>query len=359
MMAILNVTLAAPATVGISAVSATAETAPAVHAAWLRVPDVKGAYTIPYIQSSRDLELKLNFADSAVVTARVQLLRGGQAVGAEVVAMRAAPVVRFTGLASAEYAVQIRGVNAAGTLVTHERHERIAIGTVIAALGDSITEGYHSQWFWRDDLELTADVFPPTAVSRDRRNYPQYTPTTSCHRPEVNCFASWMPHLNDLLTAKWQQPVFIANEGWGGITTGNYLNLMKTREWQARMRLLNPTVWLIHLGVNDERAKLGADVVAANLANMVDLLVTEYAAAPEKIFICQPCYDYADGAAPILEAYGKEIDKLIATKGLRPGPDFFKAYAVEKERYYGADPVHPNIVGMELMAELWAEALTE
>jgi lysophospholipase L1-like esterase len=135
--------------------------------------------------------------------------------------------------------------------------------------------------------------------------------------------------------------------------------MMKNQEWQVRMRLLRPTVWLIHLGVNDERAKLGADVVAANLAAMVDMLLKDYAADPGHIFISQPCYDYAEGAAPILEAYGREIDKLIAAKGLRPGPDFYKAYSVDKDKWYGADPVHPNIAGMERMAELWADALTK
>ena len=330
---------------------------PAVHTVWLRVPDIKGSYTIPYIQSSPVLEIKTEFTVPAVVKAKVQLLKADQVVGAEIETTPAAPLAKFPALTPAEYSVKITGLDAAGAVVSVDLHEHVAIGTVIAALGDSITEGYHSQGFWRDNLELTPDVFPPEVVSKDRRNYPQFTPTTEHHRPDINTFASWMPRLNDLLAAKWQHPVYIANEGWGGITTGGYLGMMKNPDWQARMRLLKPTVWLIHLGVNDERAKLGADIVAANLAAMVDILLKDYAAKPSCIFISQPCYDYAEGAAPILAAYGKEIDKLIAAKGLRPGPDFFKAYAVDKEKWYGADPVHPNIAGMQLMADLWAAAL--
>ena len=332
--------------------------APSVRTVWLRVPDVKGSYTIPYIQSSPDLEIRTAFAEPAVVKARVTLLRSGRPSGAEVETTPAAPTARFPSLAPAEYAVRITGLDADGAVVSQDRHERLAIGTVIAALGDSITEGYHSQWFWRDNLDLTPDAFPPEAVSKDGRNYPQYTPTTSYHRPEVNTFASWMPHLNDLLTEKWQRPVFIANEGWGGFTTANYLSLMQDPGWQERMRLLKPTVWLIHLGVNDERHAVPAETVAANLAAMVEILLKDYAAEPARIYLSRPCYDYAAGAAPILETYIREIDALIAAKGLQPGPDFFKAYAVEKETYYGTDPVHPNLAGMTLMAKLWAEALT-
>ena len=354
-MAALALTLAAPlrsATPGPGP-----SPAPAPRTVWLRVNDVKGSYTIPYIQSAPDLELRLAFTDPAVVKARVALLDPNGAVVGTAEVTPAAPFARFGALPPAEYAVGVTGLDVRGTPIVEDRHEQVAIGTVIAALGDSITEGYHSQGFWRDDLELTPAAFPAEVVSRDRRNYPQYTPTTSYHRPEINCFASWMPHLNDLLAERWQHPVFIANEGWGGFTTANYLALMQDPGWQERLRLLKPTVWLIHLGVNDERHKVSTAAFAANLAAIVDVLLQDHAAVPARIYISRPCYDYAAGALPILEAYSLEIDRLITARGLSHGPDFLKAYATEKERYYGADPVHPNVLGMKLMAELWAEAL--
>jgi lysophospholipase L1-like esterase len=328
------------------------------HTVWLRVPDVKGSYTIPYIQSSPDLEIRTVFSDPASARARVQLLRDGVAVGTAVETTPAAPLARFRALPPAEYAARVVGIAADGRTVLEDCYQHIAIGTVLAALGDSITEGYHSQGFWRDSLELTPADFPAEVVSRDRRNFPQYAPTTAHHRPEVNCFASWMPRLNDLLAERWRRPVFIANEGWGGFTTGHYLGLLRDPGWQARMRLLRPTAWLIHLGVNDERHQVPAADVAANLAAMVSILLTDYGADPARICISQPCYDYAPGAAALLTAYGREIDSLVAAKGLRPGPDFFTAYSTGRETYYGADPVHPNLAGMKLMAELWAEALS-
>jgi lysophospholipase L1-like esterase len=330
----------------------------AVHTVWLQVDDVKGSYTIPYIQSSSDLDIRLSFTDPVVARARVALLGEGDRVLTERDANPGAPLVRFTGLVPREYAIRVRGHDAAGGVVAEDRYERVAIGTVIAALGDSITEGYHGQGLWRDDLDLTPDAFPPEVVSKDRRNYPQYAPTTSYHRPEVNCFASWLPRLNDLLASRWGQPVFIANEGWGGFTTANYLSLMQDPGWQGRMRLLKPAVWLIHLGVNDERHAVSPADFATHLAGIVGILLGDYGATPARVYISKPCYDYAPGAVPVLEAYGREIDVLVAARGLSHGPDFFRAYSVDRERLYGADPVHPNLAGMELMADLWAEALT-
>ncbi len=331
---------------------------PAPRRVWLTVKDVEGSYAIPYIQSAPDLTVRLEFADAVAATATVSLCRDDDTPVATAEASPASPLVSFAGLVPAEYSIRIIGRDRHGGGVVDERHGPIGVGTVIAALGDSITEGYHSQGFWRDDLELTPDAFPPEVASADRRNYPQYAPTTHVHRPDVNCFTSWMPRLNDLLAAAWRRPVFIANEGWGGATTAAYLKLTRDAGWQDRMRLLRPTVWLIHLGVNDERHKVAVGEFAANLAALVEVLLSAYTAVPARIFISTPCYDYWPKAAPVLQAYRQAIADLIAARGLRTGPDFLTAYAVDKERLYGTDPVHPNLAGMALMAELWAAALT-
>lgn len=314
----------------------------------LKVPDIKGSYTIPYIQSSHEVRVRVPFGEGAPAQVTVKLLLGQETVGEKVVTA-ADPVAVFAGLKPGEYAVQVGS----------QRYERLGVGTVIGAIGDSITEGYLGRGFWRDNLDLTAADFPSDSVSKDGRNYPQYSPTTAWHLPDINTFQSWMPRLNDLLTAAWQQPVYIANEGVGGITTGAYLNTIKTdAAWQARMKLLAPTVWLVHLGVNDERAKLPAATVRENLNAIVDLLISDYGAKPDRIYMARPCYDYADGAEPILQSYIAEMDKLIAKRGLRQGPDFFKAYCVDKAKWYGTDPVHPNVEGMDYMSKMWAEALT-
>lgn len=323
----------------------------------LTVPDLKGSYTIPYIQPEPELHFRVIFPAEGPAQARVLLLLGARVVG-ERRATREAPEVVFADLAPGEYAVRVGGLDAAGRVVCSASRSRVGIGTIIGAIGDSVTEGYYGHEFWRADLNLKGSMFPPEAVSKDGRNFPQYAPTTAWHRPDINCFQSWMTTLNNSLAAQWRQPVFIANEGYGGLTTGHTLSMMRgDAGWQARMKLLRPQVWLIHLGVNDERAKLPAATVAANLDAIVSILIADYGAKPEHILIARISYDYVEGAPAILRGYIAEIDALVARRGLRPGPDFFAAYGVDKQKWYGADPVHPNLDGVEYMARLWFEAL--
>jgi len=129
--------------------------------------------------------------------------------------------------------------------------------------------------------------------------------------------------------------------------------------WRTRMQALKPSLWLIHLGVNDERALVSAEGFAANMNAVVELLVGQYGAKPGNIFIAKPCFDYSDGAKPILEGYCRQIDQLVAARGLRRGADFFSAYAVDREKWYGDDPVHPTEAGIRRMADLWREVLTK
>ena len=326
---------------------------------WLCIRDVQGSYTIPYIHSGRDLRVKIDFASLPADAARatVTLCWDGKAWQQDV--DRANPVTDFVALRPGEYGLTAEAADQAGECVWRASHRSLGVGTVVAALGDSLTEGYLGHGFARDDLDLKAAHFPPNAVSDDSRNFPQFSPTTAHHRPDVNCFQSWMTRLNDGLTNTWQQPVFIANEGWGGYTAENYLTMMRTNQdgWVDRMRLLQPTVWLIHLGVNDERAAVSADAFAANLRDIVDLLCADFGAEADAIYVARPSYDYAPGASAILRGYITQIDRLVAELGLWPGPDFFATFATDKERWYGPDPVHPGPEGMDLMADLWLAAL--
>jgi lysophospholipase L1-like esterase len=323
---------------------------------FLTVQDAKGTYTIPYIQPSGTLEVRVEFADPSVARARLELRLGERRVAAKTAAPEQ-PLVTFSGLNPGEYTVRARAMDASGKTLCETTVTRIGIGAVVAALGDSITEGYYGHGFMRGE-DLTARDFPPEAISRDGRNFPQYAPTTAANLPTVNCLESWMTDLNDLLSASWKHPVFIANEGWGGYSTEQYLTLMRTdANWQERLKRLRPSVWLIHLGVNDERAHAPAEVVEHNLEQIVRILIDEYGAEPRRVFVARPCYDYFEGAEPILRSYCARVDALVERLGLSHGPDFSAAYAQDQKRWYGDDPVHPNVEGMKRMAELWHEAI--
>ncbi|MFA6132655.1 MAG: SGNH/GDSL hydrolase family protein [Phycisphaerae bacterium] len=330
---------------------------------FLTVKDVKGFYTLPYIQSSRDLEISADFAGSGLAgLARIVATLSGPkgSLGAKTLTP-AAPAVRFAGLEGGEYDLTAVAFDSAGKEMGKKVYRRIGVGAVIAALGDSLTEGYFSAAFMKPEgANLSAWDFPAEAGSRDRRNFPQYAPTTHIHLPSVNTFASWMPRLNDLLSLAWGQPVFIANEGWGGITTGQYLELMKSDlNWQQRMRQLAPTLWLIHLGVNDERAKVSPEDFGRNLAAIVDILVKDYHAAPADIFIARPSFDYWPGAKECLTAYCGRVEQLIAARGLSKGPNFFEAFSHDRDYWYGQDPAHPKADRMAFMGDMWYEVLAK
>ncbi len=323
-----------------------------------RIPDLQGGYTIPYLQSDRQLTVLVPFADSATGRARATLTGANGFMDGRL-ATAEQPTVHFADLATGTYALRLDYLGAAGAVAASVTWTDIGVGAILAALGDSLTEGYHGHGFWRDSLELSAADFPAAAVSRDGRNFPQFAPTSARHKPTVNCFQSWLPRLNDGLSQAWRQPVFIANEGWGGYTSGHYLEMMRTNQdgWRDRLRLLQPNVWLIHLGVNDERQQVAPDTFAANLEAIVDLLVDEFAAAPEAIYLARPSYDYHPGAEALLRQYIDRLDALVHDRGLRAGPDFFAAFATDRQRWYGSDPVHPGPDGMDQMADLWLAAL--
>lgn len=320
----------------------------------LEVPDVQDGYAIPHIQSSSDLEIGAEPAELDEPGAELTLLAGRQTIWRGRLD-RSRPSVTIRGLAFGEYSLNVRAGSGGGA--GDGRIDRIGVGTVMAALGDSITEGYYGRYFERTGW-LSAEDFPADAVSRDGRNFPQLGPTTHRHLGGPKCMLSWMTDLNDLLSSSLDRPVFIANEGWGSYKTSDYLKLMREDgNWRQRMQLLRPTAWLVHLGVNDGRAKRPVQEVAADLEAMVDLLVERRQARPGAILLARPCYDYAKGAPEILASYCRAIDELIGRRGLSAGPDLYDAYSRDKARYYGEDPVHPNPEGMKFMAQLWSAAI--
>ena len=318
-----------------------------------RIRDVNGSYTIPYIQSPPDLTVGCDYAVGPAIPLTLELRAPGGPVAARGRLEPARPSHTFAGLAPAEYTLLVHAEGRPGPVEI----SRIGVGLVVAAIGDSLTEGYWSRGYARG-ADLDAGQFPPESVSRDGRNFPQHSPTTHRHSPGTTCFESWMTDLNNRLADALGHPVFIANEGWGGATTTSYFEMMRSDAgWGARVRDLRPSLWLIHLGVNDERGQVAPSAFAAGLASIIRALADDFGASPSRILVARPSYDYWPGAPERLAAYVAEIDRLRSGLGVRAGPDFYAAFARDKDRWYGADPVHPNVAGMGYMAELWSDAI--
>jgi hypothetical protein len=306
---------------------------------FLTIADVEGTYSIPYIQSSRTL--------SAVVTEHTKcnsielsLYLANMLVAHRTVMPAVGSLCRFDDLSPGEYCLKVVLIASSGSPLKEYLIKRTGIGLIIAALGDSLTEGYYGNGFMTTENRI-AQMFPCDAVSKDGRNFPQFAPTATQYLPSINCFESWMTDLNDLLSAGLKQPVFIANEGWGGCKTCDYVNLMQNDSaWQNRMKALKPDIWLIHLGVNDERS-----------------YVETYSAKPSNIFLAKPSYDYAPEGLQHLPDYCREIESIIEQLKISAGPDLYQFFSTDREKWYGEDMVHPNEEGMRYMARLWCDAI--
>lgn len=321
------------------------------------VVDVAGSYTVPYLQSSPDLTLQAKFHADAAQSVQIKLIDADNRQVADDTLDRKRTSLSIGRLKPEEYRLEATGLDTNGKEISRQRYTRIGVGMVITAIGDSITEGYFGAKFdWTEHADWT--TYPKETVSHDGRNFPQFAPTTRGYFGKNYAFQSWLTELNDLLAASLGEPVLIANEGWGGITSAMYLHRVKQdKNWQARMQKLQPTVWLVHLGVNDERGRVPPEQFGRQMTELVDLLVSEHHAIPNRILLAKPAYDYGAVDAALLPAYCEEIDKLIKLRGLSSGPDFFTAFSENKQKWYGDDPVHPNAAGMTHMAELWCESL--
>ena len=109
--------------------------------------------------------------------------------------------------------------------------------------------------------------------------------------------------------------------------------------------------------MNDERGLVTADAFEQNIRRIVQRLLDDFDGSPGRILLAKPCYDYWPGAEEILAGYCERIDAIVRDLGLAPGPDFHAAYATDQARWYGEDPVHPNVAGVKRMAELWHDAI--
>jgi len=131
----------------------------------------------------------------------------------------------------------------------------------------------------------------------------------------------------------------------------------KADGWRDRMRLLKPSVWLIHLGVNDELQKFSAELFAAIMREISAFCAQTTGQIRHRFILLIRAMTTPPGAESVLRSYIVEIDRMIAELGVRKGPNFSTTFSTDKAKWYGSDPVHPSVEGVELMAELWAKTL--
>jgi hypothetical protein len=324
--------------------------------ATLAITDEGGTFFIPYIQTGSTLNVAASIGgDYLPESGGVKFVLNEGLSGQRTSYDMAAPfTAAFSGVAKGTYTLDVYAVDASQDVAEgvgrHAALTDIGIGDIITAIGDSITEGEYGVDAGSTPITSWLDA-PSGTVSSDNRNYPQYGPYIQSAKE------SWMSDLNDALSSMYGYPVFIMNEGYGGMQTGSYITYMEQSDWIARQTALHPNRWLIHLGVNDAgTGNQSASTVETNLQTIIDTLENEYGATGAQILLAKPSYGTTSNYYERLPAYMPMIDDLVIEDGLARGPDFYSYFAEHYSTMY-ADFVHPNEDGMAQMAHLWALAL--
>jgi lysophospholipase L1-like esterase len=240
--------------------------------------------------------------------------------------------------------------------------ERIARGDVIAALGDSTTEGEgdgpwgpgtynHLPAFgdWGAAFNAAVAAGVPW-VTGDGRNYPQPD-----HVFRWRSRPSFTVKLASALAAERGHPVLILNEGWSGATADGFTHVARSGYLQNVFAVARPNVWLLHLGANDALVHRPAGEFGDRMQSVVSSLQGLYGAAPGDIHVACPIYAKQDSRHDLEKEYLPVIDALRTGNHLGAGPDFFAYFRDHQDGL--ADGVHPNGAGYNALAVLWNIAL--
>ncbi|MEA2646921.1 MAG: hypothetical protein QOE92_2004 [Chloroflexota bacterium] len=338
--------------------------------ATLEIPGPAGAFAVPYVQTSSDLDFDVEHngpADRSVVD--VVLDQGTPA--ARSLRLAAPPWHgTFHDLAYGEHTLDARLFTpGTGTLdsmlvgrapVALTRLEHVGRGDIVAALGDSISEGRTSGPFpqgavarlgYFPDWVSARSALDPVAadwVSADGRNYPQASQNDpSISRPgfEVD--------LGRRLAAERGHPVMVLNLGWSGITADGFAHVVESDYFRSIVAATRPNAWLVDLGVNDVLVHRPADEYGARLRAVIDGL-GRLGATGDRIHVA--CPSYRSGATEDAEkTYMPVVNDIRTGMRLAPGPDFFSTYRDHAE--LRSDWVHPSSAGYAVMADQWGAAL--
>lgn len=353
-------------------VSPQAAVADAPTTATLAIEGPAGTFFVPYIQTAADLPVTLAH-NGPPTRSIVDVILDAGTTRAHAVRLTGPPwQTTFQAVGFGEHTLTARlyvpeeGIPAEIALEAPpaaEAHlEQVARGDVIAALGDSTTEGL-GEGPWRPGEQELLGFFPdwlaargslhsarPEWISSDGRNFPQAGLTMHpASRP------SFAIELARQLAARRGYPVLLLNDGWSGTTSDGYMRISTSAYFARQMAATSPTAWLINLGVNDPLVNRSPAEYAARLQDLVDNLEKRYGASAQAIHVACPIYATQAARNQAEAQYLPEVDRLRARANLGPAPNFFTFYRDHPENI--ADAVHPNFAGYAAMAQLWGAAL--
>jgi lysophospholipase L1-like esterase len=347
-----NLTLhgAAP-TIDITSPAAGVVAAPDVGT--LAISDEGGTFYIPYIQTSTTLTVNVT-AGVLQSGEGIEFVLNEDAVGEQTIYDLSSPYsASFADLAKAEYTVdayvlQSDGVTRYSDAESHDERTDVAIGDIITLIGDSVAEG-NGGTIDAGTVTSWLDADSGT-VSADNRNFPQHGPGTGTYNE------GFLTDLNDKLAAYYGYPVFIMNEGKGGIAASNYQSSVMVSAWQTRQNSLDANKWIIALGINDSRGGASVSTFQTNLTTLINVFINSYGATADNIWVAYPNYDFGTGASGAYSinftTYSGAYDNVRSNLGLQGGPDLLNVTKYYEATEYN-DNVHPNATGYQRLSRLW------
>jgi lysophospholipase L1-like esterase len=349
-----------------------ASVAAAPQTASLAVPGVAGTFYVPYIQTSPTLDIALDHNGPENRSIVDVTLDAGSAAAREVRLLDAPWRARFEDVGFGEHTltatlyapedgiplqVAMEGPPLATAYLDH-----VARGDIVAALGDSTTEGLGTGPWQPGELDLLG-AFPdwtaagralagthPEWMTPDGRNFPQ--PGATLHPASRPSFTVGLART---LEAQRGHPVLVLNEGWSGTTSDGYMRISTSGYFAGLTASAHPNAWLINLGANDPLMQRTAAEYQARLQALVGNLENLYGAPASSIHVACPSYATQAERQATEASYLPGIDHLRSADHLGPAPDLFGYFRDHPEDI--ADAVHPNLAGYAAMAQLWAGAL--
>jgi lysophospholipase L1-like esterase len=327
----------------------------------LAIPGRAGTYLVPYIQTQPDLHFRLGLSRPP---ARAVVVVTLDAEGPDPQALAATwPAYEGTfhnvpmgdhtlsaDVYSGSQAAQPHGAQGYGEYVASTHLSHVARGDIIAAIGDSTTEGNGGPIFNFIPNWVAAQAMAADWTSADGRNFPQAGAAARPHAP-----ASFTSALGSLLEGTRGHPVLVLNDGWSGATAEAYSHIVGSTALAAEYAAAQPNDWLINLGVNDPLTHQTPDQFAANMHTIVAELSSRFAATPPAIHLACPSWAAQDLRHQAESTYMPVIEQMRATVATGAAPNFYTWYRDTPADL--ADAVHPNAAGYRDMAGLWLQSL--
>jgi len=316
----------------------------------------KDLFTIPYIQARPDLNVTASIQD-APAGAKVEFVLTQSDATQQVVVDDVAPYeASFTMTIPGEHRLDAYVQDSSGNRINGaaDSIDPVGYGNIVVSIGDSITAGVGGNGV---EGPVTSYLDSPEA-SADNRNIYQYD---NYDFEDTLFLRGYQLKLNNNLTQCSNAPVFILNDGFGGIRTARSddLNLLeKQAYYNDHIDKLGAPYVLLGIGTNDVNANLDAQSWKTDLHQVIDAFQSPNHGLA--IWVAPLLGEQNDTAGSLFTQYNALIPEIVAQQNVPAnpvwiGPDFYSHFQSNPDQY--DDWLHPNQVGYDAMGDMWSNTI--